>query len=68
MYEHISEISTKENRSINNYLETMILKVYNFEDKKIQTYSDEIGDKIIEALNEHKKGETIKLTPGKLWE
>jgi hypothetical protein len=46
----------------------MILKVYNFEDKKIQTYSDEIGDKIIEALNEHKKGETIKLTPGKLWE
>lgn len=46
----------------------MILKVYNFEDKKIQTYSDETGDKIIEALDEYKKGETIKLTPGKLWE
>ena len=59
MYEHISEISTKENRSINNYLETMILKVYNFEDKKIQTYSDETGDKIIEALNEHKKGKQL---------
>ena len=68
LYEHIRKISTKENRSVNNYLETMILRASNFENKKIQTYSDEIGDKIIEALNEHKKGETIKLIPGKLWE
>lgn len=68
LYEHIRKISTKENRSVNNYLETMILRASNFENKKIQTYSDETGDKIIEALNEHKKGETIKLIPGKLWE
>ena len=63
LYEHIRKISTKENRSVNNYLETMILRASNFENKKIQTYSDETGDKIIEALNEHKKGETIKVTP-----
>ena len=49
-------------------MEAMILKVCIFENKKIKTYSDEIGHKIIEALNEHKKGETIKLIPGKLWE
>ena len=44
-------------------METMILKVCIFENKKIKTYSDEIGDNIIEALNEHKNGETIKLIP-----
>ena len=29
---------------------------------------DEIWNKIKEALDEHKKGETIKLTPQTLWD
>lgn len=66
LYEHLKTLSSKENRSINNYVETMLFKVSNFEEK--QTYSDETGDKIIKALKEHKKGETIKITPKTLWE
>jgi len=66
LYEHLKTLSSKENRSINNYVETMLFKVSNFEEK--QTYSDETGDKIIKALEEHKKGETIKITPKTLWE
>lgn len=68
LYEHLKTLSSKENRSINNYVETMLLKVSNFEEENIQTYSDETGDKIIKALEEHKKGETIKITPKTLWE
>jgi len=66
LYEHLKKVSSKENRSVNNYVETMLFKVSNFEEK--QTYSDETGDKIIKALEEHKKGETIKITPKTLWE
>lgn len=66
LYEHLKTLSSKENRSINNYVETMLFKVSNFEEK--QTYSDETGDKIIKALEEHKNGETIKITPKTLWE
>ena len=65
LYEHLKKVSSKENRSVNNYVETMLFKVSNFEEK--QTYSDETGDKIIKALEEHKKGETIKITPKTLW-
>ena len=66
LYEHLKTLSSKENRSINNYVETMLFKVSNFEEK--QTSSDETGAKIIKALEEHKKGETIKITPKTLWE
>lgn len=66
LYEHLKKVSSKENRSVNNYVETMLFKVSNFEEE--QTYSDETGDKIIKALKEHKKGETIKITPKTLWE
>lgn len=68
LYEHIKKVSSKENRSVNNYVETMLFKVSNFEEENIQTYSDETGNKIIKALEEHKKGETIKITPKTLWE
>ena len=68
LYEHLKTLSSKENRSINNYVETMLFKVSNFEEENIQTYSDETGNKIIKALEEHKKGETIKITPKTLWE
>ena len=68
LYEHLKTLSSKENRSINNYVETMLFKVSNFEEKEKHTYSDETGDKIIKALEEHKKGETINITPKTLWE
>ena len=67
LYEHLKKVSSKENRSVNNYVETMLFKVSNFEEENIQTYSDETGDKIIRALEEHIKGETIKITPDRLW-
>ena len=68
LYEHLKKVSSKENRSVNNYVETMLFKVSNFEEEdNIQTYSDETGDKIIRALEEHRKGETIKITPDTLW-
>ena len=68
LYEHLKKVSSKENRSVNNYVETILFKVSNFqEDENIQTYSDETGDKIIRALEEHIKGETIKITPDRLW-
>ena len=68
LYEHLKKVSSKENRSVNNYVETMLFKVSNFEEEdNIQTYSDETGDKIIRALEEHRKGETIKITPDRLW-
>jgi len=66
LYEHIKQMSMKENRSINNYIETALLSFSNF-DEDIQTYSDETGNKIIKALEEHKKGETVKITPETLW-
>ena len=62
LYEHIKKVSTKENRSINNYVETILFKVSKFEDT-MKTYSEEI----IKALEEHKKGETVKITPKTLW-
>jgi len=68
LYEHLKKVSSKENRSVNNYVETMLFKVSNFEEENIQTYSDETGNKIMKALEEHKKGETIKITPKTLWE
>ncbi|WP_314279892.1 hypothetical protein [Capnocytophaga leadbetteri] len=37
-----------------------------FEDT-MKTYSEETGNKIIKALEEHKKGETVKITPETLW-
>ena len=68
LYEHLKKVSSKENRSVNNYVETRLFKVSNFEEEdNIQTYSDETGDKIIRALEEHRKGETIKITPDTLW-
>jgi len=36
-------------------------------EKTTPTYSDKVGDKIIEALREHKEGETTKITPETLW-
>ncbi|WP_456062420.1 hypothetical protein [Capnocytophaga leadbetteri] len=33
----------------------------------MKTYSEETGNKIIKALEEHKKGETVKITPETLW-
>ena len=66
LYEHIKQMSMKENRSINNYIETALLSFSNF-DEHIQTYSDEIGNKIIKAFEEHKASETIKITPETLW-
>jgi hypothetical protein len=36
-------------------------------DEHIQTYSDETGNKIIKVFEEHKAGETIKITPERLW-
>ena len=42
-------------------------KVLNPHKETNSTYSDEVGDKIIKALDEHKKGETIKITPETLW-
>ena len=69
LYEHLKKVSSKENRSVNNYVETILFKVSNFqEDGNIQTYSDETGDKIIRALEEYRKGETTKITPETLWE
>ena len=38
LYEHIKKVSTKENRSINNYVETILFKVSKFEDT-MKTYS-----------------------------
>ena len=61
LYEHIKKASTKENRSINNYVETILFKVSKFEDTM------KTGNKIIKALEEHKKGETVKITPETLW-
>ena len=46
--------------------ETTTLKKIIF-DEDIQTYSDEIGNKIIKAFEEHKASETIKITPERLW-
>ena len=66
LYEHIKKVSTKENRSINNYVETILFKVSKFEDT-MKAYSEETGNKIIKALEEHKKGETVKITPETLW-
>lgn len=69
LYEHLKKVSSKENRSVNNYVETILFKVSNFqEDENIQTYSDETGDKIIRALEEYRKGETTKITPETLSE
>ena len=66
LYEHLKTLSSKENRSINNYVETMLFKVSNFEEK--QTYSDETGDKNYKKPSRNiKKGETIKITPKTLW-
>ena len=42
-------------------------KVLNSHKETNSTYSEEIGDKIIKALDEHKKGETIKITPETFW-
>ena len=67
LYEHLKKVSSKENRSVNNYVETILFKVSNFQEDE-KTYSDETGDKIIRALEEYRKGETIKITPKTLWE
>ena len=67
LYEHLKKVSSKENRSVNNYVETILFKVSNFQEDE-NTYSDETGDKIIRALEEYRKGETTKITPETLWE
>ena len=67
LYEHLKKVSSKENRSVNNYVETILFKVSNFQEDE-KTYSDETGDKIIRALEEYRKGETTKITPETLWE
>ena len=67
LYEHLKKVSSKENRSVNNHVETILFKVSNFQEDE-KTYSDETGDKIIRALEEYRKGETTKITPETLWE
>ena len=67
LYEHLKKVSSKENRSVNNYVETILFKVSNFQEDE-KTYSDETGDKIIRALEEYRKGETTKITPETLFE
>ena len=53
LYEHIKQMSMKENRSINNYIETALLSFSNF-DEDIQTYSDETGNKLLKSLKNTK--------------
>ena len=67
LYEHLKKVSSKENRSVNNYVETILFKVSNFQEDE-KTYSDETGNKSIRALEEYRKGETTKRTPETLWE
>jgi len=48
------------------YLQTTIL-FKDAEEETLLTYSDEIENRIIKAIEEHQKGETIEITPETLW-
>ena len=47
-------------------METTIL-FKDAEEETLLTYSDEIENRIIKAIEEQQKGETIEITPETLW-